>query len=215
MTSPSDVAKFHAEYDIHVDDRVRLFRAIATVIAPSSRVLYPGSYVDIGPSVWFDDVTYVDMDKRAARFFAETTSVTELVMAKRHAAGAAPAPVAVAFHHLDYRDALPIEPGSIGLLASLYAGLVSEHCTELLSTGGHLLVNPSHGDAAMASIDQRYELAGVVIARDGDYRVDTKNLNEYLQPKKAQTLSAESIRQSGRGIAYTRSPFAYLFSKVG
>lgn len=53
------------------------------------------------------------------------------------------------------------------LLISLYAGFVSEHCTCHLRNGGLLLVNSSHGDAAMASIDDRYRLVGVVSSRAG------------------------------------------------
>lgn len=213
MTSPRDVAAFHAEYDQHRDDRVRLFRTIADVVTPSTRVLYPGSYVDIAPSVWFDDVTYVDTDKRAARFFGEAAAVGELIEAKRHGAGAPAVPPTMTFHHLDYRERLPIEAGSVGLLVSLYAGFISEHCTDLLAIGGVLLVNPSHGDVAMASIDPRYELGGVVKARDGGYRVSTDDLDTHLEPKKPTTITIDSLHESGRGIGYTRSAFAYLFTR--
>ena len=79
MTSPADVVRFHAEYDRHPDDRVRLFGAVARHLPPSTPVLYPGSYVDIAPSVWFDQVTYIDIDKRAARFFGESDAVVDLV----------------------------------------------------------------------------------------------------------------------------------------
>ena len=98
---------------------------------------------------------------------------------------------------------------------SLYAGFISEHCTRHLRIGGTLLVNPSHGDAAMASIDPRYELAGVVISRDGDYRVDTADLDRFLIPKKPQEITVDALHASNRGIGYTTSPFAYLFTRVG
>lgn len=52
-----------------------------------------------------------------------------------------------------------------------YAGFISEPCTRYLRVGGDLLVTPSHGDGAMATFDPRYELSGVVVSRDGDYRV--------------------------------------------
>ena len=215
MTSPRDVARFHADYDIHTDDRIRLFRAITDITSPSTRVLYPGSYVDIAPSVWFDDVTYVDTDTRAARFFDQTEAVDELVGAKRRALDLPDRPAAITFHHLDYRTPIAEPVESFGLLVSLYAGFISEHCTDHLELGGILLVNPSHGDVAMASIDPRYELTGVVAGSGGEYRVRADDLDTYLIPKKDQTVTAESLHDAGRGIAYTRSSFAYLFTRVG
>lgn len=160
MTSPRQVAAFHAEYDVHTDDRVRLFRAVADFVGPTGRVLYPGSYVDVAPSVWFDDVTYLDIDDRAPRFFDETDAVDDLVRTKRRALDLPDRSAAIAFHHLDYREPVPEPDESFDLLVSLYAGFISEHCTQHLRVGGTLLVNPSHGDAAMASIDPRYELRG-------------------------------------------------------
>ena len=98
---------------------------------------------------------------------------------------------------------------------SLYAGFITEHCTRHLRVGGTLLVNPSHGDAAMASIDPRYELAGVVDAGGGRYRVSRNDLDTYLIPKKQQLVTVETLRETGRGVGYTKSPFAYLFSRIG
>jgi hypothetical protein len=95
-----------------------------------------------------------------------------------------------------------------------FGGFVSEHCTRHLRVGGTLLVNPSHGDAALASIDDRYELAGVVISRDGDYRVSSKDLDAYLVPTKPQAISAEVLHRTRRGVAYTKPAFAYLFARV-
>ena len=66
----------------------------------------------------------------------------------------------------------------------------------------------------MASIDSRYELSGVVISRSGDYRVDATDLDAYLIPKKPQDITTESLHASCRGVGYTKSPFAYLFTRV-
>ena len=130
---------------------MRLFAAAAAVLPGSATVLYPGSFVDIGPSVWFDDVAYVDTDRRAARFFARPGGVARLVTAKRIAAGAPPGPgPEMRFHGMDYRTRLPVADGSIDLLISLYAGFVSEHCARYLRPGGLLLANNSHGDASLS-----------------------------------------------------------------
>ena len=89
MGSEMDVQKSYAAYDYHPGDRIRLFEAVAKHV-DSGPVLYPGSYIDIAPSVFFDEVTYVDMDRRATRFFAEADQVAQLVARQRVAAGRPP-----------------------------------------------------------------------------------------------------------------------------
>ncbi|MFY2823815.1 hypothetical protein [Ruegeria sp. MALMAid1280] len=192
----------------HHDDRLRLFRAAGEVIAPET-VLYAGSFVDIAPSFVFPNVTYVDMDRRAKRFFEDEDGVKEIVEAQV----SAPSNARFSFIHSDY-SGLSLPERSIDLLISLYAGLFSEHCTKYLKVGGHLLVNPSHGDAALASLDKRYQLAGVVLSRSGDYRVSQADLSEFLQPKKSAEVTRELLFSTNRGVAYTRPAFAYLFERV-
>ncbi len=173
-------------------------------------MLYPGSYVDIAPSFIWPSVTYVDVDRRAGRFFADEGGVSELLV--EH--GVDPDHHAVCFVHADYTDDLDLADRSFGLLVSLYAGFVSEHCTRYLRPGGFLLVNPSHGDAAMASLDSRFRLRGVVVSRSGRYSVQATDLDTYLVPKRDVEITAEFLHETGRGVAYTKSPFAYLFERV-
>lgn len=195
--------------DKHRGDRRRLFTAVAAAI-DAEQVLYPGSYVDVAPSFVWPSVTYVDIDRRAKQFFADEAGVQELLA--EH--GVEPATHSVRFIAADYRDALELDEGEVDLLISLYAGFISEACTHHLRIGGTLLVNPSHGDAAMASLDERYRLRAVVTARSGEYGVDTRDLDTHLVPKRDVEVTKESLHASGRGIAYTKSPFAYLFERV-
>lgn len=192
----------------HPGDRFRLFRAVGKIVAPKS-VIYPGSYVDVAASFVFPDVTYVDVDRRAKRFFEDEEGVREIIV--KH--GDNPSNSRFSFIHSDYTK-LDLPRQSFDLLISLYAGFISEHCTDFLKIGGHLLVNPSHGDAALASIDERYRLVGAVISRSGDYRISQSNLSKYLQPKRPVIVTRELLFSINRGIAYTRPAFAYLFERV-
>lgn len=192
----------------HPGDRRGLFEAVSS-LSPR-RVLYPGSYVDVAASVVFDDVVYVDSDDRARRFFEDAPGVRELVLGER-GDGVAPK---VAFVHGDYRQPIGLADEAFDLLVSLYAGLVSDHCTRYLKIGGHLLVGPSHGDVALASLDSRYQLGAVVIGKNGSYRASTAQLGEYLIPKSSVELTPDLIRQRGRGVGYTRSASAYLFERI-
>ncbi len=204
----SKTAELWAKQDQHEGDRWRLFSAVADSIDASS-VLYPGSYVDVAPSFVFASVTYLDIDKRAPKFFADTGGVREIV-----ADHDGPPNPLITFIHADYSSKLDLPDNHFDMLVSLYAGFISEHCTHHLRIGGTLLVNASHGDAAMASIDPRYELAGVVTSRDSRYEISTSDLDAYLIPKESQSITIETLHETGRGIGYTKSPFAYLFTRI-
>lgn len=195
--------------DQHRGDRHRLFTSVAAAL-DAKHVLYPGSYVDIAPSFVWPSVTYVDIDRRASQFFADEPGVQELLI--EH--GVEPAAHTVRFIAANYADQLDLDDGEFDLLVSLYAGFVSEACTRYLRVGGSLLVNTSHGDAAMASIDPHYRLSAVVKSRSGDYRVDARDLDTYLVTKRDVDVTKETLHTTGRGIAYTKSPFAYLFERI-
>lgn len=186
-----------------------MFSALSVTVGEAA-VLYPGSFVDISPSFVFRSVTYVDIDGRTPDFFADENGIKELISSHGASADAE-----FRFIHADYRDELPLSQGAFDLLVSLYAGFVSEHCTQYLRIGGMLVVAPSHGDAAMASIDPRYHLAGVVISQRSDYRIRTRDLDTYLVPKTPTEISPDMLHRRGKGIAYTKSPFAYLFRRIG
>ncbi len=195
--------------DQHKGDRLRLFTAVRNAIAATS-VLYPGSYVDIAASCVWPAVTYVDSDNRARKFFDDASGVLEIIATHP----SAPENPLVTFIPGDYATDLGLPNGGFDLLVSLYAGFVSRHCTGYLRVGGHLLVNPSHGDAALASMDDRYELAGVVRSGSGGYSVSQTDLDSYLLPKRSQEVTPELVERTMRGVAYTRSPFAYVFERI-
>ena len=206
----TDIARhMWAQQDRHCGDRWRLFSAVGRTIGARD-VLYPGSYVDLAPSLVFPSVTYVDTDDRAAAFFADETGIAAIVGGYV----GAPADPQMRFIHDDYTAELDVPTEGFDLLVSLYAGFVSESCTGYLRVGGTLLVNPSHGDTAMASIDDRYTLTGVVKARSGQYQIATDKLENHLNPKKPVDITPEFLHRLGKGIAYTTAPFAYLFQRV-
>jgi hypothetical protein len=206
MTS---TAEFWAEQNWHPGDRHRLYRAVAESVE-AGEVLYPGSFVDLAPSFVWPSVTYVDTDRRANRFFVDRDGVAAIIADQP----GAPHDPSFTFLHGDYQDDLGIPEGGSDLLLSLYAGPVSRHCTKYVRIGGVLLANPSHGDVAFASLDDRWVLIGVVRSRSGEYSVSAADLATYLVPKRDDPVTVERIERSGRGVAYTRSPFAYLFQRV-
>jgi hypothetical protein len=102
---------------------------------------------------------------------------------------------------------------SFDILISLYAGFISKHCGGYMRNGGILLVNNSHGDAPLAYLDKRYELIGVV-KRNGDrFNYSEDALDSYFTPKGKTPFDAETIEKTMRGLAYTRTAYAYVFKK--
>lgn len=198
-----------AKQNRHPGARESLFSAAAELVE-GGRVLYPGSYVDIAASFVFSDVTYVDSDARASRFFADRSGVEQIVSANK----SYDEPSRFAFIHADYTSNLKLAEGSFHLLVSLYAGFISRACRQYLRIGGLLLANNSHGDASMASIDPQFDLAAVVKRRGETYRPSTRDLDEYLVPKNEQQVTRELLERTNRGVGYTRSPAAYLFRRV-
>ncbi|MCB0912846.1 MAG: class I SAM-dependent methyltransferase [Propionibacteriaceae bacterium] len=194
------------QYRESIGDRSGLFGAIADTW-PIRRALYPGSYVDLSPSTAIPSVTYVDTDVRAARYFADPAR------ARAELAGRTPpsAGTRVDFLAADYTRPLDVPDASMDLVISLFAGPVWDHCRRYLRPGGWLLANASHGDASLAALDPTLRLVAVAHHRDDRYRVITNRLTDYLIPKRPETADPDRIRRSGRGIAYTRPAFAYLF----
>lgn len=91
-----------ATYRRTIGDRSGLFAALARDWAPA-RALYPGSYLDASPSTAIPSVTYLDTDRRAARYFADHELVAaELTGRTRPGAGAE-----VQFLHADYTTPPP------------------------------------------------------------------------------------------------------------
>lgn len=198
------------DYIAHVGDRTALYEAVAGFTG-AGRVIYPGSYLDVAPSSVWTDVTYLDMDARARRAFADVDAVQQLA---QQLGGTASAP-SVAFVAGDYTLTLRELPEAAWDLAiSLYAGPVSEHVARCVRPGGWLLVNNSHADAGLAFLDARYELAAAIHRRAGGYRLVTDDLGRYFQPKRPPHLDRDALLASGRGIAYTRPADVYLFQRV-
>lgn len=195
-----------SQYRSSIGDRSGLFAAVAGTW-PIERALCPGSYVDLSPSTAIRSVTYVDTDPRAARFFADPDLVRQ-ELSGRTLPGAGQE---MRFLAADYTQPLDVPDGSMDLLISLYTGPMWEHCRRYLRPGAWLLANTSHGDASLAALAPSVQLVAAVHHRDGRYRLNTDRLDDYLVPKRPHAADPERIRSTGRGVAYTRTAFAYLF----
>lgn len=205
----SDPLELYKEYFVDRDfERQGLFQLLAEQCRVE-RALYPGSFVHVTPSFVFPVVTYVDTDKRTLKFFENPGLMDFIAKWKIY-----PQSPKITFHPVDYRNPIDEENKSYDLLISQYAGFVSQHCKQYLKINGYLLVNNSHGDASMASIDRDYELMAVIHHQNGHYQMSKKNLDTYFVPKKAIQVTKDFLEKTQKGIGYKKVAYSYLFQRV-
>jgi hypothetical protein len=174
-----------------------------------SKVIYPGSYIQISPSFIFSHMVYIDSDRNAIKFFQSDTLI-EMVNHRKEYCG----DPKIVFHGEDYRQIIHDYQSKFDLLISQYAGFISDVCKPYLRIGGYLLVNNSHGDAGMASLDSDYKLIGTVHKTRGKYRLSKSSLDSYFIPKKDITVTKELLLGRKKGVGYTKTAPIYLFQNI-
>jgi len=174
-----------------------------------SKVIYPGSFIQISPSFIFSYVVYVDSDKNAVKFF-KSNALVEMINERKEY----PEDPEMVFHGVDYKNQIEDYHTKFDLLISQYAGFISGVCKPYLKPGGYLLVNNSHGDAGMASIDSDYKLIYAVHKTKGKYRLSNSSLDTYFIPKKDITITKELLLDRKKGLGYTKTAPLYLFQKM-
>ena len=187
---------------------IGLFREIKTMFNPK-KILYPGCYIHITPSLIFPDVTYVDSFRNTNKFY-ENLEIKKFIEKNKEYTEKSK----FKFYLQDYSKDLPEELESFDLIISLYGGFVGQAVKKYLKKGGILVCNNSHGDATMASLDSAYELIAIYNRKsDEKFTISSKNLNEYLILKKKITITKKDLEKTMKGIAYTKSPSGYVFRK--
>ena len=197
--------KYYSERDYEQIDLFRLIKNEWKI----ERVVYPGSYVHVSPSFVFPDVVYIDSDKNAKKFF-EFDEVNDFICERKEYLG----DPKFSFYGVDYRQKIDDLHQQFDLLVSQYAGFISDLCKDYLKIGGILLVNNSHGDAGLASIDQDYGLIATVHKSKGKYRISKASLEKYFIPKSKNIVTKESLYKTNRGVGYTKTAPLYIFRRI-
>lgn len=191
----------------HGLERAGLFALLRERYGPPGTVLYPGCFLHLTPSFYFQHVVYVDRNELAARFFAETTGVLQAISARKQYRQKPH----VRFISQDFTEPLEVPAASFGLLLALYAGGICRSCVGYLKGGGLLLSNDHEGDAAEAAAHPELELVAVVMERRDTYELLDGDLSGYLVPK--QKRGPGTSRTLGRPD-YERSAHYYVFRKT-
>ena len=206
-------SKFHAVdiYKKYYIDRnyeqVGLFQTMKKEFKIDS-VIYPGSFIQISPAFIFPKVVFIDSDKTAKKSFDDDRLIQYIAERKEY-----DAMPDVAFYAQDYREVIDELKGQFDLLVSKYAGFISDSCKSYLKVGGYLLVNNSHGDAGLASLDVDYELVATIKMSDGRYRIHFSNLGEYFIPKRDIDITKEYLYKMRKGVGYKKVAQLYVFQR--
>lgn len=189
-------------------EQVDLFRLLKNAYE-ITRVIYPGSYIHISPSFIFTNVAYIDSDKNAIKFFQSEELIAFVHERKEYAEDPQ-----ISFHGMDYKNQIKEFHRQFDLLISQYAGFISQVCKDYLRIGGYLLVNNSHGDAGLASLDEDYKLISTVHRTGGKYRLSQTSLEKYFIPKRNILVTKEWLYKTGKGVEYSKTAPLYIFQRI-
>ena len=197
----------YLEYVKSIGNRYELYKAVALAY-DIKYAIYPGSHIDIAPSLVIPKVTYIDSFKGAISFFKDLESINEYIEKNKDYKE----PSIISSFGVDYSSALNIEKSD--LIISQYAGFVGQATKKYLKKGGLLLCNNSHADATLANHDHDYKLIGVLKKIKNGYSVSTENLESYFILPKRKALDLEKIIKQMKGPKYVNQVDNYLFKKI-
>ena len=214
MRAKQALETYLAEYRLKHDglhDLLWAFRLVEKRFG-CRRVLYPGSYVHVTPSLVFPEVCYVDSVKGIGDALS-SPELLEYVSANSDYQGQP----CIRSYEEDYTGFSAESPGCFDLLISLNAGLVSQACRSFLKPDGLLFANNAHYDAARAYVDPAYRLVG---ALDGGSLLLPSShpfLSSHFCTGKGEALTLEMVEDdatrppSKARFMPSRNLEAYLF----
>ena len=207
---PTYLRRYRETRHGHDQDLLSVFRAVPGLVGVR-RVVYPGSYVHVTPSIVFPCVYYVDSVRGFDVAMQSNDLLAWLDAHKEYAE-----PVAVTAMEAAYNRIPPSLFARFDLMISLNAGAVSQECKPLLAPGAHLLANDSHHDASRAWTDADYALVAALGA-DGTVETEEEALRGYFVTRQGQPLTREMLTEneqrppSRARYRMARSADAFLF----
>ncbi len=205
MSVESSYDRLYVRHDF---ERAGLFALLAKSFHIRS-VLYPGSSIHVTPSFYFPDVTYIDLQPQAQRFFAESPALYDLISARKVYRRR----MQVRFYAADYNHPIPEIGADYDLLLSLYAPKAVRACLRYLAPRGFLLTCNHFGDVAAARMMPELEPIGQVRFINGNYRLAPIEAGELQRIIQAGRRNYQA-RLLGEGIPFRDQENYVLFRKI-
>lgn len=179
-----------------------------------SRVIYPGSYIQISPSFHFDYTVYIDNDKKANKFFNQNNQTEEI---QKYINKNKNEENEFKFYYQDFNKDIDEDLNSFDLMISLYAGFVTDNNLKYVKNNGYILVNNSHNDALNCYLNHKdkCKLIAVINGNGNKYKIiDSQSiLDECFIAKKPDKLKEFKKKKNMKTIAFKKSFKYYVFEK--
>jgi hypothetical protein len=183
LSVPEEFNKYLSSYI----KRLSVFEELKKIF-DIKKVLYPGSYCDVIPSLVFSNVVYVDSYKKTKKFFQDKNISNFIREHKQYKEKSY-----IVFHLDDYNKDFGERIDYFDLLISLSAGYISTSCKKYLKKNKILVTNNDHYDAARAFLEKDYRLIGVLdIINDSCVYTDS-NLDDFFKLKSGEVLTIEKF----------------------
>ncbi len=200
----NEIIKEYEDYMGKIGNRKSLYKAVTKAFTIKSAI-YPGSHIDITPSLVIPKVTYIDNFKGAIKFFQSLETIEAYINDNKDYSEAHE----ISFLGEDYQNSLVID--QVDLIISQYAGFVGQATKAYLKIGGILLCNDSHGDATLAKFDEDYEFIGII---NSNNQIQNNDLEDYFKLPKDKPIDLNFVRQKMKGLKYKSTAQNYLFRKT-
>jgi len=188
---PSKVLNDYLSYYGANDWHLPAFRLIKKKFS-SKKVLYPGSWIHVTPSLVFSHVVYVDLFSKMEKVFSDSELLQYIENHKEYQNKPK-----VDFHSSDYRSKFGEVKASFDLLISLSSGFISQACGLYLKKGGLLFVDNEHYDASMAYVDPKFDLVGVFKTLD-QYIESKQSIHSFFITTKGNPITLEMVNENSQ-----------------
>ena len=173
------------------DWQLPAFRLIKKRFRPQ-KVLYPGSWIHLTPSLIFPRVVYVDLPSKSSKKLLDP----ELVKYIEDHAEYQEKP-AIKFHYADYQSNFGEQKSSFDLLISLSSGFISQVCDQYLKRDGVLLANNEHHDASLAYTNPSFKLIGV-FETPKKYQESEETIHSYFATTKSIPITRDMVLENSK-----------------
>jgi hypothetical protein len=173
------------------DPHLRAFRLLKNKYSVE-KVLYPGCWIHLTPSLVFPHVVYVDLFNKMKPMLSDP-ELLEYIGTNSEIFGKS----TIQVHQTDFRNGIDEEKASFDLLISLSSGFVSKYCASYLREKGLLFVNNEHYDATMAYVSKNFFPIGV-FTFNGKLIQQTKEIEKYFLTTKDQEITLEMVMENSK-----------------
>jgi len=158
----------------------------------SKKVLYPGSWIHVTPSLVFSHVVYVDLFSKMEKIFTDSDLLKYIEKHSEYQDKPK-----IEFHQSDYKAQFGEDKASFDLLISLSSGFVSQACGSYLKKSGLLFVDNEHYDASMAYVDPKFHLVGV-FKTVNEYIESQQSIHNFFETTKGHPITLKMVNENSQ-----------------